>query len=121
MGKVNVRYWLCQILGWGIFGLILVYFSLVVFKEQFAQHGGQKEYLVSLGIFLISGIICTHILRSILKTTNWLKFSFNKILGVFISGIAATSLLLYYGGNAVEHATPYSFDTYIQKYFKYIY
>jgi two-component system, LytTR family, sensor kinase len=116
MGKVNVRYWLCQIIGWGIFGLIHIYFNLVVFGEQFAQHGGQNEYLISLGIFLVSGIISTHILRTIIKRTNWLKFSFNKIWIIFIIGIGATSLLLYYGGNAIEHNTSYSFDNYIQKY-----
>ena len=42
MGKTNIRYWLCQILGWGVFGLIHIYFNLVVFAEQFAQHGGPK-------------------------------------------------------------------------------
>ncbi|WP_462221261.1 sensor histidine kinase [Ferruginibacter sp.] len=116
MGKVNVRYWLCQIIGWGIFGLIHIYFNLVVFAEQFAQHGGQNEYLISLAIFLVSGIISTHILRTIIKRTNWLKFSFNKIWIIFIIGIGATSLLLFYGGNAIEHNTAYSFDNYIQKY-----
>jgi len=115
MGKVNVRYWLFQVLGWGIFGLIHTYFNLGVFGEQFAQHGGQKEYLISLSIFLVSGIICTHLLRIVVKKTNWLKFSLNKIWGVFVIGIGATGLLLFYGGNAVEHATPYSFDHYIQQ------
>ena len=116
MGKVNVRYWLCQLIGWGIFGLIHIYFNLVVFAEQFAQHGGQNEYLISLGIFLVSGIISTHILRTIIKRTNWLKFSFNKIWIIFIIGIGATSLLLFYGGNVIEHNTAYSFDNYIQKF-----
>ncbi len=116
MGKVNVRYWLCQVLGWGIFGLILVYFNLIVFGEQFSQHGGDKEYLISLGIFLFSGLICTHILRSIIKKTNWLKFSFNRFLGVFLIGIISTAILLFYSSDFIEHSTPYSFDTYIQNY-----
>ena len=116
MGKTNVRYWLCQILGWGIFGLIHIYINLGVFGEQFAQHGGQTEYLFSLGVFLISGIIATHILRTVIKKTNWLKFSLNKIWFIFIIGIAATALLQFYGGDAIEKATPYSFETYIQNY-----
>jgi two-component system, LytTR family, sensor kinase len=116
MGKVNVRYWLCQVLGWGIFGLILVYFNLIVFGEQFSQHGGDKEYLISLGIFLFSGLVCTHILRSIIKKTNWLKFSFNRFLGVFLIGIISTAILLFYSSDFIEHSTPYSFDTYIQNY-----
>ena len=116
MGKTNVRYWLCQILGWGIFGLIHIYFNLVVFAEQFAQHGGQNEYLASLTIFLVSGIICTHLLRTIIKKTNWLKFSINKIWLVFIIGIVTTSILQFYGGDALEKATTFSFEKYIQNY-----
>ena len=116
MRKMNIRYWLCQILGWGIFGLIHIYFNLVVFGEQFAQHGGQNEYLISIGIFLSSGILSTHILRTIIKKTHWLKFSFNKFLVLFIIGIVGTALLLFYGGNAIEHNTSYSFDNYIHNY-----
>jgi Histidine kinase len=116
MGKINIRYWLCQIFGWGIFGLIPVYFNLVVFKEQFDQHGGKNEYLISIAIFLACGVVCTHLLRTIVKKTHWLKFSFNRFLLVFILGIVATALLLSYGGNIIERNTPYSFDTYIENY-----
>jgi two-component system, LytTR family, sensor kinase len=116
MGTINVRYWLCQFFGWGIFGLIHVYFNLVVFGEQFSQHGGDKEYLISLGIFLISGLACTHILRTVIKRTNWLKFSFNKFLGIFIVGIVVTAVALFYTSDAIEHSTPYSFETFIQNY-----
>jgi two-component sensor histidine kinase len=116
MGKVNVRYWLCQILGWGIFGLIHVYFNLVVFREQFAQHGGENEYLISLSIFIISGILSTHLLRTVIKKTHWLRFSFNKFLGLFIIGIICTALLITYGGDYIEKSTPYSFDNYIRNY-----
>ena len=116
MAKVNIRYWLCQIFGWGIFCIIHIYFNLIVFAEQFSQHGGQKEYLISLGIFLVSGILATHLLRTVIKKINWLKFNFNRTLGLFLVGIATTSLLLYYGGNAIEHNTAYSFDNYILAY-----
>lgn len=116
MGKVNIRYWLCQIIGWGVYGLTLIYFTLVVFREQFTQHGGENEYLISLGIFLVVGIFSTHLLRTIVKKTHWLKFSFNKFLVLFIIGIVGTALLQSYGGNAIEHNTPYSFDNYIKKF-----
>jgi two-component sensor histidine kinase len=116
MGSINVRYWLCQILGWGVFGLIHIYFNLVVFREQFAQHGGENEYLVSLGIFLVAGILATHLLRVVAKKTHWLKFSFNKFIILFIIGIGATALLLFYGDDAIEKKTSYSFDTYIRNF-----
>ena len=116
MGKVNIRYWLCQFLGWGIFCLFNVYFNLVVFREQFAQHGGENEYLFSMAIFFITGILSTHLLRTIIKKTHWLRFSFNKFLGLFIIGIITTSLLLFYAEDSVEKRVPYSFDNFIRKY-----
>ncbi|MEI8058727.1 MAG: histidine kinase [Ferruginibacter sp.] len=116
MGKVNIRYWLCQVLGWGVFGLIHVYFNLVVFREQFAQHGGENEYIISLVIFLTSGILSTHILRTIIKKTHWLKFSVNKFLVLFIIGIIGTALILYYTDDNIENNTSYSFENYIRHY-----
>lgn len=116
MGKVNIRYWLCQFLGWGIFCLFNVYFNLVVFREQFAQHGGQNEYLFSLAIFFVTGILSTHLLRTIIKKTHWLRFSFNKFLGLFIIGIIGTALILFYAEETIEKSTPYSFENYIRKY-----
>ena len=116
MGKVNIRYWLCQFLGWGIFCLFNIYFNLVVFREQFAQHGGQNEYLFSLAIFFVTGILSTHLLRTIIKKTHWLRFSFNKFLGLFIIGIIGTALISFYAEETIEKNTPYSFENYIRKY-----
>lgn len=113
---MNIRYWLCQVLGWGTFGLIHVYINLVMLSERFSQHGGENEYIVSLCIYLVSGILSTHILRTVAKRTHWLRFSFNRFFILFIIGIAGTSLIMQYGGNFLEKSTPYSFDKYIQNY-----
>ena len=112
MGKINTRYWLCQITGWGVWGLILLYFNFVVFGDRFKEQGGQKEYLISLAILLVSGILTTHLLRFIIKKTNWLKFSFNRIFYMFIISVGATGTLLYYGSNYIEARSGYSYDTY---------
>lgn len=113
MRKLNIRYWICQLTGWGLWGLIFIYFYVVVFKERFEELGGRKEYFISLLIYLGCGIVCTHLLRTVLKRTNWLKYSFNKIALLFIASVVATGTLLFYGGNAIEHNTPYSYDNYI--------
>lgn len=112
MGKTNVRYWLCQVIGWGVWGLILLYFNFVVFGDWFKEQGGQKEYLISLAILLISGILTTHLLRLVIKKTNWLKFSFNRIFYMFIISVGATGTLLYYGSNYIESRSGYSYDAY---------
>jgi two-component sensor histidine kinase len=112
MSKTNIRYWLCQLTGWGVWGLILVYFNFVVFGDRFKEQGGQEEYLVSLTILLVSGILTTHLLRLIIKKTNWLKFSFNRIFYMFIISVGATGTLLYYGSNYIESRSGYSYDKY---------
>ena len=112
MRKINIRYWLCQITGWGVWGLILLYFNFVVFGDMFKEQGGQKQYLISLAILLVSGILSTHLLRFIIKKTNWLKFSFNRIFFMFIISVGATGTVLYYGSNYIESRSGYSYDKY---------
>jgi two-component system LytT family sensor kinase len=112
MGKINMRYWLCQFTGWGVWGIILLYFNFVVFGDRFKEQGGQKEYLISLAILLVSGILTTHLLRTIIKKTNWSKFSFNRILLMFIVAVGATGTVLYYGSDYIESRSGYSYDAY---------
>jgi len=107
-----MRYWLCQVTGWGVWGMILLYFNFVVFSDRFKEQGGQKEYLVSLAILLVCGILTTHLLRTIIKKTNWLKYSFNRILLIFFVSVGATGTVLYYGSNYLESRSGYSYDTY---------
>jgi len=113
MRKTNIRYWLCQITGWGVWGLIILYFNFVVFGDRLKEQGGQKENLVSLAIFLAVGILLTHILRLIIKKTNWLKFSFNRIALMFIISVGVTGTVLFYGGNFIEYRSGYSYDKYV--------
>ena len=113
MSKTNRRYWLCQITGWGVWGLIIVYFNFVVFGDRLKEQGGQKENLVSLVIFLAAGILATHTLRLVIKRTNWLKFTYNKIVLLFIISVGATGTVLFYGGNFIEYRSGYSYDKYV--------
>lgn len=107
-----MRYWLCQITGWGVWGLILLYFNFVVFGDRFKELGGQKQYIISLTILLVSGVLCTHLLRLIIKKTNWFKFSFDRILFMFIISVGATGTVLYYGSDYLEAHSGYSYDTF---------
>lgn len=113
MSKTNMRYWLCQVTGWGVWGLIIMYFNLVVFGDRFQEMGGKQQFIISLAIFLLVGILTTHLLRFIIKKTNWLKFSINRIVLMFILGVGATGTVLFYGGNFIEYRSGYSYDKYI--------
>ncbi len=113
MHKTNIRYWLCQITGWGVWGLIILYFNFVVFGDRLKEQGGQIQNLISLAIFLGVGILLTHILRLIIKKTNWLRFSFNKIVLMFIIAVGATGIALFYVDNFIEYRSGYSYDKYV--------
>jgi hypothetical protein len=115
MSKISQRYWLCQIFGWGVWGLISLYFNLVVFGDRFKELGGKTEFLISLAISLILGIVITHLLKTFIKRNDWLNFSYNKIVLLFIIGVTATGIILFYGDRAIEHSTNYSYDRYLQK------
>lgn len=113
MSKTNVRYWLCQVTGWGLWGLIILYFNFVVFGDRLREQGGEKENLISLAIFLVTGIAITHIARLILKRTNWLKLSINRIVPLFILIVGSMGVALFYAGNFIETRSGYSYDKYV--------
>lgn len=85
-------------------------------RERFSQHGGENEYLLSLLFYVITGIAATHILRTVAKRMQWLRFSFTRFFFLFIIGCAGTAIIMYYGAEALEKSTPYSFENYIQNY-----
>jgi hypothetical protein len=123
MGKFNIRYWSCQILGWGIWGAINYYFSVVIYGDWLSnlfsndpEKLQRAKLLFHAGtlIFVLSGILITHIFRAILKRIDWLKFSLVSIL-VFFAVIASVSGIgIYYLENFVEAKTNLSIDQYIQ-------
>ena len=113
MSKTNVRYWLCQVTGWGVWGLIILYFNFVVFGDRLKEQGGEKENLVSLVIFLVLGILITHVLRLVLRRVNWLKLSINQIVLLFIICVGATGTALFYADNFIEYRSGYSYDKYV--------
>ena len=113
MTKPNKRYWLCQITGWGVWGLIILYFNFVVFGERLRELEGQKENLISLIIFLVTGILITHLLRGIIKKTDWLKYSYGKIFILFIIAVSTTGSGLFYGSNFIEYRSGYSYEKYV--------
>jgi hypothetical protein len=111
MNYFNLRYWLCQILGWGIWGLILSYFNLIVYADRFTA-GGKKEFCISLTILLVTGIIITHLARLGLKKINWVRFQVNKIILLFTVAVVVTGAGLFFSANFLEKIIPNTFDRY---------
>ena len=104
MQKTTIRYWLCQLLGWG--GWTLLNLSFFYFFLQGVYSGKKRELLfIQLFIQFFWYIAATHLLRYFLKKTGWIKFSTNKVIVLFIVGVSVTGLLAYYGSKTTAVVT----------------
>src|SRR6478672_10138017 len=96
--KFNLRYWICQILGWGGWTMINVFFVYLFASDMYLKPPGKKEVLFGdLFIVFIWAILSTHILRFVLKKIQWMRLPSKKVVMLFIAGVTLTGLTVYYG------------------------
>ena len=116
MGKINVRYWLCQVLGWGAWSLITL-FSAYQFNSDFYFNPAEKRnlFFTGLAIDFFWSILATHLLRIVLKRVNWMRFPIDKVVLMFIISVASVGLLQYYGAKTTAQVSDNSFDAYVNK------
>lgn len=106
MHKTTIRYWICQILGWGGWTLLNLSFFYFFLQDTYWKAGERRNLLFAiLFIQFFWYITSTHLLRFFLKKTGWIKFSLNKVIGLFIIGVMVTGLLSYYGAKSTALAT----------------
>ena len=78
----NKRYWLFQLGGWGLFALINIFFAF-----SFDKLGKENErifFFTRLGIFVLMGILITHLMRSVIIGLNFLQQKLERQLLYFI-------------------------------------
>jgi len=106
MQKTTMRYWLCQLFGWGGWTLLNLSFFYFFLQDAYWKSGKRRELLFA-GLFIQFAwyLASTHLLRFILKKTGWIKFSTNKVIGLFIISVLLTGLLAYYGSKSTALVT----------------
>lgn len=78
----NKRYWLFQFGGWGLFALINIFFAYS-FDKLGTEY--QRIFLFTrIGIFVLMGIIITHVMRYIVIGFNFLQQKLEKQIIYFI-------------------------------------
>ena len=88
------RYWLFQVLGWGLFALINVFFAYSF--EKMGDEESRRIIFTRLGIFVLLGILFTHIMRFVIIRLNTLQKTVEKqiiqflLISVFFALITAT-------------------------------
>jgi sensor histidine kinase YesM len=83
MNRVKLsRYWLFQLIGWGSFALINTFFAY--YFEKLSERSQILYFFGRLGIFIILGISCTHLMRYVIIKLNTLQKSFDKQIIQFL-------------------------------------
>lgn len=87
MPNKNSRYWLFQAFGWGLFCCINVFYAVAFggFNERFMQR---------VGLFVILGIIFTHLMREVVHKTNLLLKPLNRQIPGFLLLTFLTSVVI---------------------------
>ena len=116
MVKFSARYWLCQLAGWGGWALINLFFAYQ-FASDIYLHPEAKRNLFFFALFLdlFLSILITHLLRTILKRIPWMKFSFAKVVTMFVIGTISAGVLEYYAFQFTSNSTGLSLDDYTNK------
>ncbi len=106
MRNTNLRYWICQVLGWGGWTLLSIV-TVYLFASDMYLKTPEKKFLFFITLFIefLWFIAATHLLRSILKKIGWIRFPINKVILVFIGGIVFTGLLSFFGAKSTALLT----------------
>src|SRR5689334_6673662 len=73
----NTRYWICQAIGWGGFVLTNTFFA-VSFDQV------SSNFFSRLGIFVLLGIVFSHVMRMVIIQTGLLQKSLNRQIFIFL-------------------------------------
>ena len=103
---MTMRYWLCQVLGWGGWSMLNLFFVYLFAQDFYLTTAERRQlFFTSLFIQFVWYILATHLLRFGLKRIGWINFATNKVIGVFILGVLLTGLFTYYGAKATAVTT----------------
>ena len=113
MFKFNLRYWLCQVLGWAGWTLLNLFIAYTYAPDIYLTPENKKiVFFYELTFDLICFIVATHLLRMVLKRINWMRFPLDRVVLMFIAGVFSTGIICYYGTKALEKITDKSFMKY---------
>lgn len=113
MRKRTIQYWVCQIIGWGGWTSLNLFF-VYLFANDYYLKDNERKYIFfgSLIIQFVWYVLATHILRFVLKKLGWINFPLQRVISLFIVGVIITGLLTHYGAKITARSTNYSMVLY---------
>lgn len=113
MFRTTGRYWICQLAGWGGWALINLFFAFQFASDIYLQPESKRHiFFAALLIDFSWGILSTHLLRTVLKKIQWMRFPFARVVSMFLIATILVSLLSYYGSKYTGETTGLSFEQY---------
>ena len=113
MFKTKGRYWLCQIAGWGGWGLINLFFAYQFASDYYLNPEVKRNlFFIALLIDFVTCVGLTHLLRLVLKRIHWMRFSFTRVLNMFLISTVSVGLLAYYGTKFIAEVSGWSLEQY---------
>lgn len=88
MQTTNSRYWLFQILGWGIVGAVMLFFA-----HAYDVQISSSKLLGRIVIVMVTGILTTHILRLFIKRRGWLLMPIEKVIPRLVISMVIMSMM----------------------------
>ena len=88
MQNRNKLYWTLQLCGWGLIGLVMLFFA-----HAYNYKISTEVLLGKIAVVTISGILTTHLLRLLIKKLGWLMLPIEKAIPRFILAMVATSMI----------------------------
>jgi two-component sensor histidine kinase len=116
MHKTTMRYWICQILGWGGWSVLNFFFVYFFAPDMYLTPPEKRRIFFAVLIIEFTwNILATHSLRYLLKKTGWIKLSTSRVILLFLVSVMLTGLLSYYGAKSTALITGTSLVEYEKK------
>jgi two-component sensor histidine kinase len=116
MHKTTMRYWICQVLGWGGWSVLNFFFVYFFAPDMYLTPPEKRRIFFAVLIIEFTwNILATHSLRYILKKTGWIKLSTSRVILLFLVSVMLTGLLSYYGAKSTALITGTSLVEYEKK------
>jgi two-component system LytT family sensor kinase len=89
MAKSNTKYyWWCQIVGWSVVILAFAFFAYT-YQLKITFKLLERQF-----VFMLTGILTTHIFRMVIRRLNWMMQPVEKVLPKLFFGVIACSLAI---------------------------
>jgi two-component system LytT family sensor kinase len=80
-------YWILQAFGWGVVGLTMWFYA-----RNYQVHISGNMLLGRIGVVFVTGIMVSHVLRTVIKQGGWMLQPIEKVIPKLILGVICASL-----------------------------